>query len=200
MKDKLITINPKTSEVFFDNGVLGIDGENLQGELIVSFTDNEFVNGTARLEMEIGGTKSYAMMTKVGETYTLPIKSFLTKNGRVDLQVVITEEAQDEEIPIFKSRKWYFVIENSINAEIEQPDEYDTWISIANSKLNELDGAIEEANNLDIEAEKVDTTTTITITKKDGTTQEVEIQDGERGTGIQELRIVGNDLVVVYDE
>ena len=60
MKDKVITIDSKTSEVFFDNGVLGIDGENLQGNLVFQF-DNQFINGIGRLEIEIGGTKSYAM-------------------------------------------------------------------------------------------------------------------------------------------
>lgn len=192
-KDKLITINSKTSKVFIDNAVLGVDSENLQGNLIFSF-DDEFVDGTARLEIEIKGTKSYAMMTKEEETYTLPIKSFLTKEGRVNMQVVITEGTDVEEIPIFKSNVFFLVVNSSINAEIEQEEGYDEWIDIANAKLNQLDSAIEEANNLDIEAEKVDTTTTITITKKDGTTEEVEIQDGERGAdGQQGIDGVGLD-------
>lgn len=189
-KDKLITINSKTSEVFFDNGVLGIDGENLQGNLIFKFND-EFVNGTARVEIEINGTKSYAMLTKEEETYTLPIKSFLTKVGNVDLQLVITEGTNIEEIPIFKSKIFYLRVYKAINAEIEQPEEYDQWIDIANAKLNELDVAIDEANTLDIESEKVDTTTTITITKKDGTTEEVEILDGEKGANGKDAKING---------
>ena len=42
-----------------------------------------------------------------------------------------------------------------------------------------------KVDNLDIDAEKVDKTTTITITKKDGTQQEVEIQDGEDGVSLE---------------
>ena len=94
-KDKLITINSKTSKVFIDNSVLGVDNENLQVNLIFSF-DDEFVDGTARLEIEIKGTKSYTMLTKEEETYTLPIKSFLTKEGKVNMQLVITEGEDPE--------------------------------------------------------------------------------------------------------
>ncbi len=66
------------------------------------------------------------------------------------------------------------VVNESINAEIEQPDEYQTWIEIANTKLNQID-------NLNIEVKKVDNVSTLTITKKDGTTNSVEILDGEKG-------------------
>ena len=38
-----------------------------------------------------------------------------------------------------------------------------------------------QMDNLDIDAEKEEHTTTITITKKDGTTKEVEVLDGEKG-------------------
>lgn len=47
--------------------------------------------------------------------------------------------------------------------------------------VEEINEVIDEANNLNIEAEKEDNETTITITKKDGTTQTVEILDGEQG-------------------
>lgn len=47
--------------------------------------------------------------------------------------------------------------------------------------VEEVNEAINEANNLNIEAEKEDNTTTITITHKDGQEQTVEILDGEKG-------------------
>lgn len=195
-KDKLITINSKTSKVFIDNFVLGVDNENLQGNLIFNF-DDEFVDGTARLEIEINGTKSYTMLTKEEETYTLPIKSFLTKKGKVNMQLVITEGEDPEEIPVFKSNIFWLIVNSSINAEIEQPEEYAQWIDVANEKLNELDNAIEEANNLDIEVEKIDNTTTVTITKKDGTTEEVEILDGEKGADGKDAKINGVNTLTI---
>lgn len=204
MKDKVITVNPKTSEVFFDNGVLGIDGENLQGDLVFQFVDT-FINGIGRLEIEIGDTKSYAMLTKTYETYKLPIKSFLTKQGKVTLQLVIDEPSVDESTPIFKSNIFYLIVKSSINAEIEQPEELPTWIEMADQKLLEIDDAIDEANTLDIDAEKVATTTTITITKKDGTTKEIEIEDGVDGqdakiNGVNTLTLEAGDNITLNQE
>ena len=173
MENINILINKKTRQVNLTKSVIGNDGENLQENFIFSF--DEFVNGTARLELiKNNGVKSYIMLTKVDNTYQLPIKSVITKGGRITMQLVITEGTDDEEIPIFKSNEFYVVVNSSINAEIEEPDEYAEWIDVANTKLNELD-------NIDIDVEKVGTTATITITKKDGTEESVNIYDGAKG-------------------
>ena len=173
MKDIEIKISKETRQVVLTKYVIGNDNENLQGNLIFSFTD-EFVDGQARLEYETNETKAYQVLTKENETYIMPIKNVITKEGQVYMQLVVTEGINEDEIPIFKSNVFYVVVNESINAEIEQPDEYPTWIEIANTKLNEMD-------NLDIDVSKVDKTTTLTITKKDGTTDSVEILDGEKG-------------------
>lgn len=47
--------------------------------------------------------------------------------------------------------------------------------------VEEINQAITETNNLNISATKENHTTTITITKKDGTTYQVQILDGEKG-------------------
>ena len=49
------------------------------------------------------------------------------------------------------------------------PDEYDSWIDVANTKLNEVD-------NLDIDMKD----NVVTITKKDGTTKSENVK-GEKG-------------------
>lgn len=173
MKNIEIKISKETRQVVLTKYVIGNDNENLQGNLIFSFTD-EFVDGQARLEYETNEIKAYQILTKENETYIMPIKNVITKEGQVYMQLVVTEGINEDEIPIFKSNVFYVVVNESINAEIEQPDEYPTWIEIANTKLNEMD-------NLDIDVSKVDKTTTLTITKKDGTTDSVEILDGEKG-------------------
>ena len=160
MKDKVITVNPETSEVFFDNGVLGIDGENLQGDLVFQFVDT-FINGIGRLEIEIGDTKSYAMLTRTDETYKLPIKSFLTKQGKVTLQLVIDEPSVNESTPIFKSNIFYLIVKSSINAEIEQPEELPTWIEMADQKLNEVDTALQDIIDLRFQIENGDLILTV---------------------------------------
>ena len=50
-----------------------------------------------------------------------------------------------------------------------------------NSKLSDVNKAIKEASNLNIEAEKLDTTTIVTLTNKDGNTKEIKIKDGKQG-------------------
>lgn len=141
MKDIEIKISQETRMVDLKKTVLGNDAENLQGNLIFSFTDN-FVNGTARLEYEISGNKRYIMLEKNNNTYSVPIKSVLTKKGQINMQLVITEGTSENDIPIFKSNIFYVFCNQSINAEIEQPDEYPSWIEIANAKINEVDEAI----------------------------------------------------------
>lgn len=52
---------------------------------------------------------------------------------------------------------------------------------IFDTLMTELSDAIEEVENLDINAEKEDNVTTVTINHKDGTSSSVEILDGEKG-------------------
>ena len=184
--DKIyIKVDKKTGMVYLDNTVIGRDNENLQQELIFSF-ENGFVSGSPRLEYKIANNKYHIPMEIDGENYKIPVKNILTKEGRVEMQLVIVEQAQNEEIPIFKSNVFYMYCNKSINAQEEAPDDYEYWLDVLEEKIVEIDEALAEVDNLDIDANKVDTTTTIEITKKDGTTKEVEILDGEKGdTGEQ---------------
>jgi len=173
MEDIEIKISKKSRMVDLSKSKIGNEAENLQGNLVFSFKD-EFVNGQARLELTIDGQDSWIPLLKEEETYYCPIKSAITKKGKIEMQLVITENEDEDGIPIFKSNVFYVWVERSINAEIEQPEEYPTWIEIANEKLNQMD-------NLDIDATKAGDTATVTITKKDGTKESVEIKDGETG-------------------
>ena len=65
------------------------------------------------------------------------------------------------------------------------PSQFEQYSEALNQGLNELENglekintAVEEANNLNIEINKEDSTTTVTLTKKDGTTEETTIEDG----------------------
>jgi len=186
-KDTEIKLNAKTSEVVSINGdhfnslkKIGIDGENLQGNIIFTFED-VFVDGVARIETIVDDVKNYIMANKVNESYQTPILSSLLKSGTIYLQLIITETEQSEGIPIFKSKMVRFRVEESINAEIEQPEEYPEWIDVANAKIIEIDTKIAEANNLDLDVTKEGDTATITVTKKDGTTKSETVKDGKTG-------------------
>lgn len=174
MENIFATISKQTRKVYLSKSVIGNDGENLQEKFIFSFND-EFVNGTARLEIKKPNKeKTYIMLTKVNNTYELPVKSVITKAGRLDMQLVITEGINDEEIPIFKSNTFFVIVNNSINAETIQEEDYPDFIDRAEAKLNAMD-------NLDIDATETLTGATITITKKDGTQESVDISNGTNG-------------------
>lgn len=180
-KDIIITANSKTSRVDLPTSRLGLSGENLQGNIIVKFSD-EFVNGNAILEIQRDDEKYYLTMQKENESYYLPIlSSLLTNPTTIIMQVRITEGTSITDIPVWKSNKFYLKVEESINAEITIPEEYPEWIDIANAKLNEIDESIQEVDNIDIDVEKVGNISTVSVTKKDGTEKIVEILDGEKG-------------------
>lgn len=159
---------------------VGNDGENLQGNLVFFFKD-EFVDGVARLEYTMNGESNYIMLTKEYNKYIVPIKSVFTKEGKINLQLVITESENKEGIPIFKSNVFYVYCGESINAETEAPDGYLSWLEIANSKIDEIDKKIAEVDTLDLDVNKENNMSTINITKKDGSTKSVEVLDGTDG-------------------
>lgn len=180
-KDITVYVNSKTSMVDLHSSRLGISGENLQGNLIVKF-DDEFVNGTAILEIQRNNEKYYLVMQKENESYYLPIlSSLLSETTTIIMQIRITEGTDNESIPVWKSNKFYLKVEEAINAEIPIPQEYAEWIDIANAKLNEIDESIQEVDNIDIDVSKVGNIATVSITKKDGTEKSVEIYDGLKG-------------------
>ena len=180
MNDLIISVEKSTRMVDLPKNVIGNDMENLQEKLIFKFTD-EFVNGQGRLEYKIGSTRDYIVLSKENDTYTMPVQNVITKEGKIEMQLVITEGTNEHDIPVFKSNTFYLYCNKSINAVDEAPEGYELWIEQANAKLNLMDEALTEVDNLNIDVNKIDTTTTVEITKKDGTTKTVNILDGEKG-------------------
>ena len=184
MNDLIINIEKQTRKVELEQLYLGNDHENLQENLVFQF--DEFVNGQARLEYEINEVKNYIILTKENETYTIPVQNVITiyqekTIGKVKMQLVITEGTDEEEIPVFKSNIFYLRVRPSINAVNEAPEGYDLWIEQANAKLNLIDDALDEVDNLNIDISKIGKVTTVTITDKNGTTKSENINDGDDG-------------------
>lgn len=173
MKDVIIKID-QNSMVYKQETVLGISYENLQGKIIFKFLGT-FPKGIAYLEYERDSEKGYLQMNQVGEEYQLEIKSsLLTKEGRIYLQLRVTEDATPEGIPVFKSNKFYLEVKEAINATAEIPDEYPEWIDTANEKIKEMD-------NLNITTERVEDGVDIVLTDKKGVTTRTEVKDGAPG-------------------
>ena len=73
-----IKVSKKTRMVNLPKQFISVEGENLQSELVFSFVD-EFVNGQARLEYETKEEKNFILLSKEGETYTVPVKNITSK-------------------------------------------------------------------------------------------------------------------------
>ena len=104
----------------------------------------------------------------------------LAEKGQVEIGVVAFKTEGTEEIKRYNPSPAYFntwlgsLKENVENTEPITPSEMEQYEQALNEGLVEV-------NRINIDAEKVDDTTTITITKKDGTIKEVEILDGVDG-------------------
>ena len=150
------------------------------GEYDVSKCQFEFSN-------EYEGLTKQAVFSTCENTYKVPILNdectipgeVLTERGSVLLGVYGYETIEGSLAIRYSPTPQYFSVTEGSYREGNDPDlpEPSEWEQV----LEQVNTAIDEANNLNIEAEKVDHTTTITITKKDGTTDEVEILDGEQG-------------------
>ena len=173
MKDLFIKINRKNRQVDLSKSTIGNDGENLQGNMIFTFED-EFVNGQARLEYTMDGEKRYIFLNRNDESYTTPIENILTKKGTIHMQLVILEGIDENNVPIFKSNIFYVYCNDSINAEVEEPEVSTGWFEMANTKLT-------QADNLNIITTPIQNGVQIDTTSKNGETSSTEVINGKDG-------------------
>ena len=142
-----------------------------------------------------------AYFTYKGESYkkiiannecTFP-QEVLQEEGTVEVGVVAYLVEDEEEITRYNpSPIWFKTDKGSLkqakNSEEPTPSEMEQYeqilqdgLTLVNEKLEDIDTAITETNNLDLDANKVGNTTTVEITKKDGTSKTVNILDGVDG-------------------
>lgn len=79
-------------------------------------------------------------------------------------------------------------LQSGLNSIDDKIDEVDTKMETVDTKIDEIDTAIEETNNLDLDVNKQDNKTTVTLTKKNGSTKSVDVldgTDGQDGTSLQ---------------
>ena len=105
------------------------------------------------------------------------ITNAITKYKQVDFYIWLTKEVDGESID-FRTKTKTLNFYHNVDASDEITEEE---IHGVNTVVNLLEEEIEKVESLNIEATKVGSTTTVTITKKDGTTESVEINDGVDG-------------------
>lgn len=143
MNDVIINICAKSALAYKANPIqkIGNQHQNLQNKLKFKF-DNEIPEGIAWLEYEIDNVKKYALMDRYEEGYQIDIGSCLLISDHVKVDLKITQEENPEGIPVFVSTIVKFAVEETINAEKKEPDEYPSWFESANALLNEFKNAI----------------------------------------------------------
>ena len=149
MKDDILIKIDKQGYVYKDKAVLGINNENIVTNIVFEFVDT-FVDGIGWLEIQMpDGTKNYVALEKTENSYRLPVKSsLLTQIGKIYMQLRITENENPNGIPVLKSSMFYMKVLEAINSTTEIPDEYPTWIEMADQKLLEVDEALQDIIDL----------------------------------------------------
>lgn len=80
--------------------------------------------------------------------------------------------------------------------EVPTPAEWEVYLQEVSNFVDYANDILDDVSNLDIDAEKVGNTTTITITKQDETQKQVQILDGEDG---QDYVITQEDYQAIAD-
>ena len=139
-----------------------------------------------------------AYFTFKGETYKQIISNnecdipseVLVEKGQVEVGVVAYLVEDEEEIKRYNPSPAYF----------------DTWLGSLRDAENsepitptDKEQIEQMLTNIHLSVNKEGKITTISFTNTDGTTQTEQVLDGEDGISIQNLEIIGRDLVVTYD-
>lgn len=168
-----IQVNPHTITLTIENDINS-------GEYNITPCTFEFSEEYEGLTKEaIFSTCENTVKTAIlNNTCTIP-SEVLQTSGNV-LVGVFAYEIEDEEVSLrYSPTPVYFNVKEGSYQTGNDPDlpEPSEWEQV----LEQINQAITETNNLNIEAEKVDHTTTITITRKDGTSYDVQVLDGNDG-------------------
>ena len=128
-------------------------------------------------------------------------EAYFTLNGETYKQIIIDNECDypgevlEQKGTLEIGVVAYLVDGNDIIRYNPSPDYFESWVGslkdaentepITPSDKEQIQQIVQtlssEIDNLDIDAEKEDTITTVTITKKDGTEKVVQILDGDKG-------------------
>lgn len=132
-----------------------------------------------------------AYFTLNGNTYKMIVENnecdypseVLTEKGTLEIGAVAFKVENGEEIVRYNPSPDYFEswvgsLKDAENSEPITPSEMEQFEQELQKGLNDIQEAVENAEKLDIDASKVGKITSITITKQDGTTKTVTLEDG----------------------
>lgn len=133
---------------------------------------------------EEGEEKLFSLFNKEGD-YTFEV-SLYGENSKLTSvydyitarkeQVIVDDETVEQYMPLFDNLMQE--LSNKVAEADSKIDEIDQAIEEVNQAVEDAEEAVESTNNLNIDVNKVDKTTQVDLTKKDGTTKTVYINDG----------------------
>lgn len=113
----------------------------------------------------------------------------LEKQGTVEIGVVAYLVENEEEIKRYNPSPAYFntwqgSLKEAQNSEPITPSEMEQFEQQLQEGLNSISTAVENVEKLDVDVAKTDGTTTIEITKQDGSKKTAYVNDGANGIGL----------------
>ena len=182
-----------------NKGISVVTGDYNSTKVVFDFSD------------EIEGTKIFEMKNPEGELVyadeivnnEVVLVGYKEENGETETYSLFTEEGDYIfEVSLYGNDSKLTSVSGYINATKEQVivegEEVQEKITLFDNLIQELNAAISETDNLDIEVSKEDKKTTISITNKEGETHTEEILDGEDGASLENIEIVDRNLEVTY--
>lgn len=128
-KDVIINVRTSDSAILNDGKVIGISGENYQGNLIFSLDKPIEATGTILINKDGTNYQVAATSANSNTEYYIPIlNSLLVSSGKIYLQLRLTEQSvvdgQTVHIPVFLSEIATAIIPSSIDVAIGILEEY----------------------------------------------------------------------------
>lgn len=183
--------------VYFQNGKIDTDLEYL--------VQNDYNSTKLKFTFDKEGRVLFKLLYPDGETkYVNEIvdneiilgKGILSHHG--DYEIEISLYTEDGKLTDYAIKTIH--VRNEI-VSTDEIVEADDRVPILDKLINDVNESLEETNNINIDAEKIDNTATITITKKDGTNKTVEVYDGEKGdSGIVSFSINNEGHLIAESE
>lgn len=190
-----ISLNSATRKCVADSSFLGFEGENQANTLVFSFTDG-FIDGTAVLNIKRGKDIGFVAVDKMQQTYELPVRSsLLAQIGDVEFQFVLNKA----DGTIIKFDSFIMTVEDAIDTDAPLPEEYPSWVEMANTKLSEVDVALQNTIKATANANQV--ANDLTFAKQNGDFDGKDGVDGTNGVSpiFQTTQVEGGARITITD-
>ena len=195
MNEIKVSVNFKTGKCIV-HGYNPIDNDYNASKLVFNFDENYEGRKVVEIRPAYEATKDATFSSEIINNEVIlsrlidgEYRSVFTKPGNHIIEVHLYNN--NSKLTAISS-KYFKVEEEQINIGDEQATVYlpvfdqmiqelDSGLDDLSSGLNSLNEAITETNNLNIDISKQGKTSTIELTKKDGTTKSVNVNDGTDG-------------------